>query len=152
MIKISRQTLVLTTVVVAAAIQIVPIRRDNPQVTGPLTTAPADVLSTLHRACYNCHSHETIWPWYSYLAPASWLVARDVHEGRRHLDFSAWSEYSPAVRLKKLSGISTLVQEQDMPPWFYLPLHAEARLSPDDIMLLSMWADNAGGVGPAEGK
>jgi hypothetical protein len=152
MIKINGRRLVLTTLVLAAAIQIVPMRRDNPRVTGPLTAAPADVLSTLRRACYNCHSHETIWPWYSYLAPVSWLVARDVHEGRRHLNFSAWSEYSPTVRLKRLSGISSLVQEHDMPPWFYLPLHAEARLSADDIELLSMWADNSGGAEPAAAK
>jgi hypothetical protein len=151
MIKINGRRLVLTTLVLVAAIQLVPIHRDNPPVTGALTMAPADVQSTLHRACYNCHSHETIWPWYSYVAPASWLVARDVHEGRRHLNFSAWSEYSPTVRLKKLSGVSSFVQEHDMPPWFYLPLHAEARLSPDDIMLLAMWADN-GGVDPAAAK
>ena len=146
MIAFSGRTVALTALVVAAAIQLVPIRRDNPPVSGPLTKAPADVLSTLQRACYNCHSHETIWPWYSYVAPVSWLVARDVHEGRRHLDFSTWSEYSPKDRLKKLSGISTLVQEKDMPPWFYLPLHMEAALSSDDIELLSAWADGSTGA------
>ncbi len=146
MIAFSGRTVALTTLVVAAAIQLVPIRRDNPPVSGPLTKAPADVLSTLQRACYNCHSHETIWPWYSHVAPVSWLVARDVHEGRRHLDFSTWSEYSPRDRLKKLSGISTLVQEKDMPPWFYLPLHKEAAFSPDDIALLSAWADGSTGA------
>ena len=145
MAKINGRTLAVTTLVVVVAIQLVPISRDNPPVAGRLTAAPADVQATLRRACYNCHSHETIWPWYSYVAPVSWLVARDVHEGRRHLNFSDWSQYSSSNRLKKLSGISEFVQEQEMPPWFYLPLHAEARLSPEDIMMLSMWADNSGG-------
>jgi hypothetical protein len=143
MIAINGRTFVWTVAIVVAASQLIPIRRDNPPATGPLTTSP-DVQATLRRACYNCHSHETIWPWYSYVAPVSWLVARDVHEGRRHLDFSTWSEYVPKDKVKKLSGISTFVQEKDMPPWFYLPLHAEARLSADDIALLADWADNGG--------
>ena len=146
MTKIDGRTLAVVTLVVVVAIQLVPIHRDNPPVTGPLTKAPADVLATLHRACYNCHSHESIWPWYSYVAPVSWLVAWDVHEGRRHLDFSTWSDYAPKDRLKKLAGISTLVQERDMPPWYYMPLHKEARLSPDDIALLSEWADSSTGT------
>jgi hypothetical protein len=143
MIRITGRRLVLGLLIVVVAIQLIPVRRDNPPVREMLTSAPADVSSTLHRACYNCHSHETIWPWYSYVAPASWLVTYDVHEGRRHLNFSTWSEYGPKDRLKKLTGISTFVQEKDMPPWFYLPLHAEARLSADDIAKLSAWADES---------
>jgi hypothetical protein len=143
MIRITGRRLVLGVMVLGVAIQVVQVRRDNPPVRGMLTSAPADVSSLLHRACYNCHSHETIWPWYSYVAPASWLVAQDVHDGRRHLNFSTWSEYGPKDRLKKLTGISTFVQEKDMPPWFYLPLHAEARLSADDIAKLSEWADES---------
>jgi hypothetical protein len=146
MIRVKVRTVALTALAIAVAIQLVPIHRDNPPLRGPLATPPADVQATLHRACYNCHSHETTWPWYSYVAPVSWLVARDVHEGRRHLDFSTWSEYTPAVRLKKLSGVSTFVQEHDMPPWFYLPLHAEARLSSDDVALLAAWADSSTGA------
>jgi hypothetical protein len=143
MITITGRRLMLGVMVLAIAIQLIPVRRDNPPVRGMLTSAPADVSSLLHRACFNCHSHETIWPWYSYVAPASWLVAHDVHDGRRHLNFSAWSEYGPKDRVKKLTGISTFVQEKDMPPWFYLPLHAEARLSADDIAKLSEWADES---------
>ena len=58
-----------------------PVTRQNPPVTGDVT-APADVGGILRRACYDCHSHETVWPWYSRVAPASWLVAHDVDEGR----------------------------------------------------------------------
>ena len=126
----------------AIAIQFVPIRRDNPPVTTALT-APAPVMAIFRRACYDCHSHETRWPWYSYVAPTSWLVVRDVHEGRRHLDLSAWSEYPPSDQQKKLLDIVDEVQKGDMPLWFYVPLHSEARLSPDDVNALVGWADSA---------
>ena len=141
-------TIVRTAIALAIAIQFVQIRHDNPPAAGPLT-APAPVASILRRACYNCHSHETTWPWYSYVAPVSWLVARDVHGGRRHMNFSAWADYSTALRLKKLSGISTMVQEGEMPPWFYIPLHHEARLSTDEVADLATWADNSTGEEPA---
>jgi len=135
-------------VALTIAIQLAPIDHDNPPATASLT-APAPVASILRRACYDCHSHETTWPWYSYVAPVSWLVARDVHEGRRHMDFSTWADYSSALRLKKLAGISTMVQEGEMPPWFYLPMHANARLSPDDVSELATWADSSTGEEPA---
>jgi hypothetical protein len=142
------RTIILSTIALAIAIQLAPIDHDNPPATASLT-APAPVASILRRACYDCHSHETTWPWYSYIAPVSWLVARDVHEGRRHMDFSTWADYSSALRLKKLAGISTMVQEGEMPPWFYLPMHANARLSPDDVSELATWADSSTGEEPA---
>jgi hypothetical protein len=72
-------TIVLTAIGLAIVVQLVPISHDNPPVTGALT-APATVAPILQRACSDCHSHHTTWPWYSYVAPVSWLVARDVHE------------------------------------------------------------------------
>jgi hypothetical protein len=124
------------------AIQFVPLVRDNPPVTGPIPNVPAPVAAALRRACYNCHSHETIWPGYSHVAPVSWLVARDVHEGRRHMNFSAWTAYTAEQRAKKRAGISSLVQDREMPPWFYLPLHREARLSAEDVTAIAAWADS----------
>jgi hypothetical protein len=135
------RTAVLSALALAVAIQFVPIHHDNPPGTAPLT-APTPVASILRRACFDCHSHETTWPLYSYVAPVSWLVARDVHEGRRHMNFSMWGAYSSADKWKKMSGISDLVQEHEMPPWFYLPMHAAARLTDDDIAELAMWADS----------
>lgn len=124
------------------AIQLVPLVRDNPPVTGPIPGVPEPVAATLRRACYDCHSHETTWLWYSYVAPASWLVLHDVHDGRRHLNFSEWTAYTPQQRAKKRAGISSLVQEREMPPWFYLPLHRDARLSDDDVNAIVAWADS----------
>jgi hypothetical protein len=132
----------LTVVVLLLVIQLVPVRRDNPPATGAIRDVPPPVRAALRRACYDCHSHETIWPWYSHVAPVSWLVARDVHEGRRHMDFSEWTTYAPANRAKKRAGISSLVQEREMPPWFYLPLHPDARLSDEDVSTIAAWADS----------
>jgi heme-binding protein len=128
---------------VLVAIQLVPLVRDNPPVTGPLADARAPVAASLRRACYNCHSHETRWPWYSYVAPASWLVLYDVHEGRRHLNFSEWTAYTAEQRTKKRALISTIVEQRDMPPWYYLPMHREARLSDDDVSAIVAWADGS---------
>ena len=139
---------VLSTVGLAIAIQFVPIHHDNPPATGPLT-APMPVAAILRRACYDCHSHDTTWPWYSYVAPVSWLVARDVHEGRSHMDLSTWADYPPDLRRKKLAGISTMVQEGEMPPWFYLPMHPNARLSSDEVSEVATWADNSTGEDPS---
>ncbi len=129
-------------------IQLVPISHDNPPATAGPLTAPASVVSILRRACADCHSHDTVWPWYSHVAPVSWLVAQDVHEGRRHLNFSEWVGYTSAVRLKKLALLSTAVQEGEMPPWFYTPLHPLSHLSTDDISVLATWADAASGDEP----
>jgi hypothetical protein len=121
------------------AIQLVPVDTRNPPVTGDVPTSPA-VKAVLRRACYDCHSHETRWPWYGRVAPVSWLLARDVREGRAELNFSTWDQYSAQQQVKKLKESWEEVAEGEMPPWFYLPAHREARLSAEDRALLRQWA------------
>src|SRR6478752_3717270 len=77
--------------------QAIQIRRVNPPVTAE-AQLPAPVRDVVRRSCYSCHSNETEWPWYAYVAPASWLVGHDVNDGRRHLNFSEWGAYKPDVR------------------------------------------------------
>ncbi len=132
---------------VLIAIQFVPIPRSNPPVESEIS-APAPVRVILRRACYNCHSHETVWPWYSRVAPSSWMVAHDVWEGRSELDFSAWNRIRPDEQAKKIRKIWKEVSAGDMPPWYYLPFHAQARLSADDRATLREWTD---GFGPGAG-
>lgn len=134
------RAVVLGFLILRVVIQLVPVTRDNPPVTGELRAAP-EVADHLRRSCYDCHSHETKWPWYSYVAPVSWLVASDVHEGRRHLNFSQWTAYTPQERAKKRAGISDLVQKRDMPLWYYLPMHGDAKLSDEDVQAIAAWAD-----------
>jgi cytochrome c551/c552 len=131
-------------VAVLVLIQLVSFERTNPPVAGELA-APAEVQPLLKRACYDCHSNETTWPWYSKVAPVSWLVHRDVVEGRKHLNFSTWASVSAERKAKKFDDLVEEVVGGDMPPWFYLPLHPEAKLTPDEQQTLLRWARHAAG-------
>ena len=124
--------------VLLLAIQLVPVSRDNPPVE-QVVPAPPGVIQVLERACYDCHSHETRWPWYANVAPVSWLVADDVAEAREHLNFSTWNRYDEEEKREKLEEIWEEVEEGEMPLWFYVPLHPEAELSDSDEMLIQRW-------------
>jgi hypothetical protein len=117
---------VLILVVIFGLIQLVPYGRDhtNPPVLQEPAWDSAQTRALAVRACYDCHSNETVWPWYSNIAPVSWLVQRDVEEGRRRLNLSEWG-----TRRQEADEAAEVVQEGEMPPSFYLPLHPAARLS-----------------------
>lgn len=125
--------------VLFGAIQLVPVDRENPPV-GMDIPSSNEVKSILRRACYDCHSNETDWPWYGHVAPLSWLVADDVEEGREELNFSTWNSYNAEKIRKKIGEIWEEVEEGEMPPWSYLLTHGEARLSEQDRRLLHDWA------------
>jgi hypothetical protein len=113
------------------------VDRSNPPVENEMPAPPA-IRSLLRRACYDCHSNETLWPWYVHLAPASWLLAHDVREGRETANFSAWG-YAPARRAKVLRESAEELVEREMPPWYYRLLHPEARLDAAEIETLRAW-------------
>ena len=136
---LNRNKIILILVILGVAIQLVPIDRTNPPVTGELA-APPELHGILRRACYDCHSNETVWPWYSRVAPVSWLVASDVYEGREHLNFSTWNEYPGERRTKLRMEISKEVREGEMPPFQYVPAHPEAKLSEGDKGVIHAWA------------
>lgn len=129
-------------VVIAILLQLVSVERTNPPVTGEIE-APEQVMAILNSSCYDCHSNETKWPWYSYVAPVSWLVADDVYEGRRHMNFSLWADYSTKQKNHKRKECGELVEEGEMPLWFYLPLHPDAKLLPKDIEILVAWSKSS---------
>lgn len=118
--------LLLGAVALAAAIQLVPYGRDhsNPPVTSEPQWDSTATRELAKRACFDCHSNETVWPWYSHVAPVSWLLQRDVDEGRSKLNFSEWNKPQ-----KEADEAAKEVREGEMPPWFYLPTHPEARLT-----------------------
>ncbi|MEO8032731.1 MAG: heme-binding domain-containing protein [Gemmatimonadota bacterium] len=130
-------------IVALVGIQLVPVDRINPP-TETEVPASAQVRAVLRRACYDCHSNETVWPWYSRVAPVSWLVADDVHEGREELNFSTWNRYTAEQQRKKLNKSGEEVAEGEMPPRLYLPLHPDARLTADDRALLRAWSQSLG--------
>jgi hypothetical protein len=125
--------------VLVMAAQFVPVETANPPVEGDIPTPP-EVKAVLRRACYDCHSNETAWPWYSRLAPLSWRLARDVREGRAALNFSTWNRYGTQEQVEKLRMSWVYETEGQMPPWFYLPAHRDAQLSAKDRALLRQWA------------
>lgn len=130
---------VLILIVALVASQFVPVVRTNPPVESkdPL---PAELRPIVHRACFDCHSNETRWPWYSYIAPVSFLIARDVHEGRREVNFSVWDQYNPSRKTRKLKEIVEQVEKHKMPQWYYVLLHAEAKLSDGEREAIIKWA------------
>jgi len=97
---------------------------------------PAEVSAILERTCRDCHSNHTVWPWYSAIAPASWLIAQDVQEGRSHLNFSEWGHLRPESAQSNLREMCQEVRDQKMPPWYYLPPHPTAKLSQTEITTL----------------
>jgi hypothetical protein len=103
------------------------------------TKVPPQVASTLRRACYDCHSNETTWPWYSRVAPPAWLVIHDVNEGRGALNFSRWGEYNPFDRADVLEKMCKEAKAGKMPLRPYLMMHSEARLSAQDVSALCAW-------------
>lgn len=101
--------------------------------------APPEVETILRKACYDCHSHETYWPWYSRIAPGSWLMARDVGKGRARFNMSEWGDLDEKDRALDKENAAELVEKGEMPPWFYLPLHPSAMLSDQEKALLKAW-------------
>ena len=98
------------------------------------------VLEIMQRSCQNCHSDRTSWPWYSHLAPVSWLIEKDVHNGRDHWNMSKWDEYSLDQREDILSRMAPMVRNRKMPLPQYLFLHPEAKLTDADVDVLYRWS------------
>jgi hypothetical protein len=107
-------------------IQAVPYGRNHqnpPVLVEPSWNSP-ETRDLAKRACFDCHSNETTWPWYSQIAPVSWLVQSDVDSGRRHLNFSEWNRPQ-----RHRNDAADQIRKGEMPPWYFLPMHPEAHLS-----------------------
>lgn len=136
-------------IVLFVAIQFVPVDRSAPAITQDVA-APPEVAALLRRACYDCHSRETRWPWYARIAPASWLVARDVRLGRGNLDFSGWDAYDADERRHLRREAWEEVGSDEMPPTLYRLMHPEARLGEADRAVLRAWASAPEGPAPRD--
>jgi hypothetical protein len=110
---------------------------DNPLLAG--ASVDPTVIQIVERSCQNCHSEKTEWPWYSYVAPMSWLIEKDVHEGRSHMNLSHWNEYDTAKQVEILASLSAVVRSRQMPLPRYLRLHPSAQLSDAEIDLIYQW-------------
>ncbi|GMV04592.1 MAG: hypothetical protein AMXMBFR53_08720 [Gemmatimonadota bacterium] len=129
-----------TTVGLLVVAQFIPVDRSNPPVSAALVPPAGQVGDIMRAACNDCHTHETVWPWYSRVAPVSLLVADHVVEGREHLNFSTWGEQTAKRRDHKLEEFIEMVEDGAMPLRSYTLAHPEARLSDSDRQLLIEWA------------
>jgi hypothetical protein len=113
-------------VVLFGAIQVVPYghNHSNPDVIAEPAWSDQQTRGLAARACFDCHSNETAWPWYSNIAPVSWLIQHDVEEGRSVLNFSEWGAAG-----RRAGEAGEVVLEGEMPPSYFVLLHAEAKLS-----------------------
>lgn len=130
----------------ALAIQLARPARTNPptdpaRTLAAVTHAPADVQSVFERGCRDCHSYDTRWPWYSNVAPVSWLVINDVNHGRRHFNYSDWAQNDRDKIPQLLKDMCELTRKGEMPLSYYLWMHPDARLSDRDVSLVCDWTD-----------
>ena len=137
--KLIRRTF-LFLVVVFALIQLVPVERTNPPVTAEVE-APDPVMEAFQNACYDCHSNETQWPWYSRVAPVSWRIAEHVRIGRRNLNFSEWQGMSAEDRDDAMEEIWEEVERGSMPLSDYVSMHPEAVLTDSQREAIRRWAE-----------
>ncbi|HKV25089.1 MAG TPA: heme-binding domain-containing protein [Candidatus Acidoferrum sp.] len=138
--------LAILTIVILAAIQFIPVAKTNPPVDAARTLwanagVPADISATLQRSCQDCHSNRTVWPWYSHVAPVSWVVANDVHGGRRHMNLDEWNSYSLEKKQSRLTKVCEELKSGEMPDSKYLWIHRGARLTPQQRTALCDWAE-----------
>jgi|WetSurMetagenome_2_1015567.scaffolds.fasta_scaffold194804_2 hypothetical protein len=133
--------ILIAVVVILIAIQFIPVERTNPPVTKEID-APTNVLSILKTSCYDCHSNETAWPWYSYVAPVSFLVTADVENARKRVNFSEWDKYDEKKKAKKLEAMIEDVEEGEMPLPKYILMHKEAELDQSKIKIIKDWVNS----------
>jgi len=128
--------------------QFIPVDRSNPQTPESQSIyarekIPPPVKAVFGNSCANCHSNQTVWPWYSHVAPVSWMIASDVHEARSKMNLSEWGGYPANKREDRLEEICEQVTNGDMPDFKYLLIHRSARLSKADRDAVCAWTEDS---------
>ncbi len=137
----------ITLIVVILGMQLVPVNR--PENSDDLSKdliannqIPENISNILKNSCYDCHSNQTNYPWYAYVAPVSFLVVNDVNEGREELNFSEWENRDKSKKAKALDEMAEEVEEGEMPMEIYLITHSNAKLSDKQRKEFAEWAEN----------
>ena len=144
--RFSGRTTAIGIVVAIALIQLIPVHRTNPTfdevaTIWASTSAPPQILATFQRSCQDCHSNLTKWPWYSHVAPVSWVVVSDVNGGRRHFNVDEWGSYSMPKKQDRLTKICEEVKSGEMPDSKYTFIHRGAKVSEQERMALCDWTE-----------
>ena len=135
-------------VVFLVASQLLPVDRRNPHLDSSKAiyaseNVPPPVRTVFTRSCQNCHSNQTSWPWYSYVAPVSWMIASDVHEARAKMNLSEWGGYSARRREELLEEICEQLTNGDMPDSKYMLVHREARVTAEERSAVCQWTEDS---------
>ena len=142
--KVLKASLAFLAALFAGAQFVRPARVNPPAAAGQSieesARVPPEVAEVLNRSCMDCHSNRTNWPWYSNVAPASWVVADHVNHGRRHLNFSEWASYDRREAEDKLKMVCKFSKAGWMPLDSYTLIHRNSRLRPGDAAKLCEWA------------
>ncbi|UTW61622.1 heme-binding domain-containing protein [bacterium SCSIO 12741] len=131
-------------VVVLIGIQFIRIDTSNPESVLEQdflysTNPPSEIGNLIKTACYDCHSNNTVYPWYAQIAPVSWLVGHDIDEGREHLNFSEYGSWDPEKKEHKLEECAEELEEGEMPMEIYVVMHGEADLTSEQRESLIGW-------------
>lgn len=134
----------LALVAVVVAIQLIRPAKTNPPIDpqrelSAHTEMPPQVAAAFKRSCNDCHSYQTAWPWYSNVAPFSWVITDDVNQGRRHVNFSDWGQYDPKRADHKLDQICEEVRGNWMPLTSYKLVHPGSRLTEHERAEICVW-------------
>ena len=137
----SRTKLILLVVIgIFVILQLVPVNQTNPIIVHNAAAA-AEANNILRTSCYDCHSNETVWPWYSRIAPGSFLITRDVIVGRQYLNFSEFSGLNALDSTNIADAIIEVLEAEKMPILPYLLLHPSSSLSDSQVKVLINWAE-----------
>jgi len=144
-----RKRILLILLALVIIIQFVPadlpeVISDNPNDLFANNEVPENIENLIRTTCYDCHSNETVYPWYSYVAPVSFLISKDTREGRHHLNFSEWEKMDAIEKSEALDDIAEEVEEGEMPMKIYPIMHSDAKLSDADRNAIEEWAEEMG--------
>ncbi len=144
-----RKRILLILLALIIIIQFVPadlpeVILDNPNDLFSNNEVPENIENLIRTTCYDCHSNETVYPWYSYVAPVSFLISKDTREGRHHLNFSEWEKMDAIEKAEALDDIAEEVEDREMPMKIYPIMHSDAKLSDADRRTIEEWAEKTG--------
>jgi hypothetical protein len=139
-----KKKILIGVVLLLVIIQFFRIDKTNPEVIQEndfitISNPPEDIAAIIKTSCYDCHSNETRYPWYTNISPIAWWVKHHINEGREELNFSEWGTFKEKRQKHKLEECIELIEENEMPLKSYLITHGDAKLSEDERKLLLEW-------------
>ncbi|MBN2350011.1 MAG: heme-binding domain-containing protein [Bacteroidales bacterium] len=140
----NKRFIIILVIGILLIIQLFRINTTNPEIIQnkdylTVSGAPQEIRTNLKNSCYDCHSYETNYPWYSKVAPVSWLLKNHIQEGREHINFSAWGDYTPEKQVALQEECAGEIEKNNMPLKSYTIIHTKAKLTPGSKKSLVVW-------------